>query len=40
MLPQLNEEKTILQNEIEDVRFSEDDFEKVYNEAKVIISNP
>ncbi len=37
---ELNEEKTILQNEIEDVRFSEDDFEKVYNEAKVIISNP
>lgn len=37
---ELNEERSMLQNEINDVRFSEDDFQKIYNEAKTVISNP
>jgi len=36
----LNEEKANLELEISDARFSQYEFEKVYNDAKTVISNP
>ncbi len=36
----LNEEKQLLEIEIAHVHFSQDEFDKVYNDAKTIIANP
>lgn len=37
---ELNQEKSDIQEQMDSVRFTQDEFEKVYNEAKLVISNP
>lgn len=36
----LNQQKDNLEYEIEDIRFTKDEFEKTYNEAKIVITDP
>ena len=37
---ELNQEKENLEYEIEDIRFTQDEFQKTYTEAKLAITNP
>jgi len=37
---ELNQEKENIKYEIDDVRFTKDEFEKTYSQAKLVITNP